>query len=71
MGELLDKIAILEIKESRITDAEKLVQIRHELSLLQSLKNESSFSGEELAKLSAELKLVNSVLGCRDRNPRA
>ena len=62
VGELVDKIAILEIKECRITDAEKLAHIRHELSLLLSLKNECKLVGEQLAKLAAELKLVNSLL---------
>ena len=62
IGELIDKIAILEIKESRISDAEKLAHIRHELSLLQTLKHECGLGSERLAELSAELKLVNSQL---------
>ncbi len=71
VGELIDKISILEIKESRITGAEKLAHIRHELSLLQSIKNDSSLAGEELAKLGAELKLVNSVLWDAETEIRA
>jgi hypothetical protein len=70
-GELIDKITILEIKESRIVDADKLAHIRHELSLLQSLKYECSLAGEELAKLSAELKLVNRVLWDAETEIRA
>jgi tetratricopeptide (TPR) repeat protein len=70
-GELIDKIAILEIKESRIADAEKLAHIRHELSLLLSRKAECKFAGEELARLSAELKLVNSLLWDAEAEIRA
>src|SRR5262249_51635403 len=51
--------------------ADKLAHIRHELSLLQSLKYECSLAGEELAKLSAELKLVNSVLWDAETEIRA
>lgn len=71
VGELIDKIAILEIKESRITDTEKLTHIRHELSLLHSLKNECELAGDALAKLSAELKLVNNVLWDAETEIRA
>ncbi len=34
-GELLDKIAILQIKSERITDVAKLVNVRNELSALE------------------------------------
>ena len=36
-GELIDKITILEIKSERITDAEKLKNVRHELDLLSAI----------------------------------
>ncbi len=36
-GELLDKIAILQIKSERITDVAKLVNVRNELSALEKI----------------------------------
>ena len=33
-GELIDKITILEIKDERVKDVEKLKNIRHELNVL-------------------------------------
>ena len=37
VGELLDKISILEIKEERITDEQKLKNVRTELALLRDI----------------------------------
>ncbi|MCI0598097.1 MAG: glycosyltransferase, partial [Beijerinckiaceae bacterium] len=62
VGELIDKITILEIKEVRITEADKLANVRHELSLLQKLKSEYGFSGVRLDELSNELKMLNGLL---------
>jgi hypothetical protein len=71
VGELIDKIGILEIKESRVTDGEKLAHIRHELSLLRSLKDECGLADGELAKLAADLKLVNNILWDAETEIRA
>ena len=62
IGELVDKITILEIKESQVDDAPKLRNIRFELSLLLKLKAEAGFSGAELDRIEAELKRANEVL---------
>jgi Family of unknown function (DUF6165)/Glycosyltransferase family 9 (heptosyltransferase) len=62
IGELIDKITILEIKENRIADSKKLDHIRHELSLLQALRREYELGSEQLAGLSAQLKSVNIQL---------
>lgn len=62
IGELIDKITILEIKESRIGEAAKLENIRRELTLLRTLKSEGGLGGARLAELQAELKSVNGVL---------
>ncbi len=62
IGELIDKIIILEIKESHVDDAAKLDHIRFELDLLRKLKSEAGFSGPRLAELEAELKTANTVL---------
>jgi len=36
-GELIDKITILEIKDERVKDEEKLKNIRHELDVLPNM----------------------------------
>jgi hypothetical protein len=56
-GELIDKITILEIKESYIKEAAKLDNIRLELTLLRQLKTKSGYGGERLAKLEANSRL--------------
>ncbi|HTV32396.1 MAG TPA: DUF6165 family protein [Methylocella sp.] len=61
-GELFDKITILEIKEQRIGEPEKLAHIRHELALLNKLKAECGFGGGGLAALESELRSVNGFL---------
>jgi hypothetical protein len=60
-GELIDKIAILEIKEIHINSA-KLDDIRSELALLRQLKADCGCGAEGLAKLEAELKATNFLL---------
>jgi hypothetical protein len=62
VGELIDKITILEIKERRIGEAAKLENIRRELTLLRKLKSECGLGGARLAELQAELKSMNGVL---------
>jgi tetratricopeptide (TPR) repeat protein len=62
VGELIDKITILEIKESHIGEAAKLENIRRELTLLRKLKSECGLGGARLAELQAELKSMNGVL---------
>jgi hypothetical protein len=62
VGELIDKITILEIKERRIREAAKLENIRRELTLLRKLKSECGLGGAQLAELQAELKSMNGVL---------
>ncbi|MGH6800374.1 MAG: tetratricopeptide repeat protein, partial [Methylocella sp.] len=62
VGELIDKITILEIKESHIGEAAKLENIRYELTLLRTLKSECGLGGARLAELQAELKSMNGLL---------
>ena len=62
VGELLDKITILEIKSEKIKDAEKLKNINHELSLLTEIWSQGGFDGEEMADLRGQLKTVNQTL---------
>lgn len=62
VGELIDKIAILEIKESQLTDAAKLDNVRRELALLRTLKSQCGLGGAQLAALEEELKSINGLL---------
>jgi tetratricopeptide (TPR) repeat protein len=61
-GELLDKIAILEIKNARIADAGKLRNVQVELAELTALRSEALKISPELSELVAELKAVNERL---------
>jgi hypothetical protein len=63
LGELLDKISILEIKAERIHDTAKLNSVRHELALLASLeKQHLAVFASDLNGLKSELKQVNEAL---------
>jgi hypothetical protein len=61
-GELIDKITILEIKSARITDADKLRNVRAELQSLTTARDQTIQPSEPLARLTAELKHVNELL---------
>lgn len=61
-GELLDKIAILEIKAERIRDEAKLTNIRRELDALEAIWALHPASRIDIALLRAELKAVNERL---------
>lgn len=62
VGEFLDKLTILEIKSERISDAEKLISIKKELSLLQNDWQNSEYKSMDLAGEIAELKKINETL---------
>jgi tetratricopeptide (TPR) repeat protein len=61
IGELFDKITILEIKAARINDSEKLRNVAHELALLRTLESQCCLSDHQ-ARLVAELKRINETL---------
>ncbi len=61
-GELLDKIAILKIKNEKITDQQKLVNVRHELDLLNRVRGDNVQPDSELVALEEQLYRVNSEL---------
>ena len=61
-GELLDKIAILQIKSERMTDSAKLANVRAELSALEKTWMAHPAAGQDIVKLRAELKAVNERL---------
>jgi hypothetical protein len=62
VGELLDKISILEIKQDKIKDHEKLKFINDEHSILKSQLEQNVKTDEKLEKLFQSLKEINSKL---------
>lgn len=62
LGELLDKISILEIKKQKIVDKTKNENISKELKSLKSKFNKLNISSNEVEKLYDELKKVNLKL---------
>ena len=62
IGELLDKISILEIKQGRIKDPEKLKFINNEHSILKDQLNKNIKSDDKLNGLYQLLKEINSKL---------
>jgi hypothetical protein len=61
-GEFLDKLTILEIKAERIGDPAKLANVRRELDQLRATWAATPLAGRDVARLVAELKLVNVAL---------
>lgn len=61
-GELLDKIAILQIKSERMSDPAKLANVRNELSALERTWMAHPAAGHDIARLRADLKAVNERL---------
>ena len=62
VGELLDKISILEIKQEKIKNLEKLKFINEEHSILKDQLNNNVKSDQKLNKLFESLKQINSKL---------
>ena len=62
VGELLDKISILEIKQDKIKDPEKLSFINNEHSILKNQLKKNVKSDEKLEKLFQDLKDINAKL---------
>ena len=61
-GELLDKIAILQIKSERMSDAAKLANVRNELNALETTWAAHPAAAQDIAGLRADLKAVNERL---------
>jgi len=62
VGELIDKLTILEIKLAEITDREKLGNVRREYETLLAVAPERLLASGEIAALRDKLKAVNAVL---------
>lgn len=61
-GEVLDRMTILEIKLTHITDEAKLRNVRHEHGLLAEVERATLPPSEKLGELRAELKRVNQAI---------
>ena len=62
VGELLDKISILEIKKEKIKDPEKLKFISNEHAILKDQLEKNVKSDDKLNKLFQNLKEINAKL---------
>ena len=62
VGELLDKISILEIKKENIKDSEKLKFINEEHAILKGQLDQNVKSDDNLNKLFQSLKEINAKL---------
>ena len=70
VGELLDKISILEIKKEKIKDPEKLKFISNEHSILKDQLEKNVKSDDKLNKLFQDLKEINAKLGVIEDDKR-
>ena len=70
IGELLDKISILEIKQGKIKDLEKLKFINNEHSILKDQLDKNVNSDDKLNDLYQSLKEINSKLWVIEDNKR-
>ena len=62
VGEVVDKVTILEIKSERISDSEKLRNVAAELDALHPLVSGGVFDSAELVALTDGLRAVNGEL---------
>ena len=62
IGELLDKISILDIKKDKINDLSKLKFIKYEYDILKKEYDNKVKNDDELLKLYTSLKEINSKL---------
>ena len=70
VGELLDKISILEIKQEKIKNTEKLKFINEEHSILKDQLNKNVKSDQKLNELFETLKKINAKLWIIEDNKR-
>ena len=61
-GEVLDKITILEIKSERMTDPDKVANVRVELALLQETWSHAVSEDDVIRDLHAQLREINEAL---------
>jgi len=59
-AELMDKIAVLELKVEKISDPEKLKNVKHELEVLAEVFNKNIKQSEELNQLFVQLRKLSA-----------
>ena len=62
LGELIDKITILEIKQQRLKGPQQLANVVRELKLLKTILNDDVRTLPEIASLTRRLKEINQAL---------
>ena len=62
VGELIDKITILKIKQQKATDSQKLANINRELEELTTTWNQANTTGIDITDLENQLTRVNEDL---------
>ena len=70
IGELLDKISILEIKQEKIKDQDKLKFVSDEHAVLKNQLDKNVKSNDKLEKLFQSLKEINAKLWIIEDNKR-
>jgi hypothetical protein len=70
-GELLDKITILRIKSARMTDPEKLANVRRELETLEETWKNSPYAAADIERDLSALLQVNERLWTIEDDIRA
>ena len=71
VGELLDKISILEIKKERITDPESVKFIQNEYSILKDQLDKNIKDDKKLDRLFDKLKKINMTLWEKEDEKRS
>ena len=59
VGELFDKISILEIKNVKIKDKNKLIHVKNELKLLKNIVRKKNINKKNISKIIDQLKNIN------------
>jgi hypothetical protein len=62
IGDLIDRITILEIKAARITDPAKAANVARELRALSDIRDRSGLNVPAMTPYAAELAAINSTL---------
>ncbi|MEC7438095.1 MAG: hypothetical protein VX702_04610, partial [Pseudomonadota bacterium] len=71
VGEVIDKVTILEIKSEKISDRAKLKNVETELEALRPLVSGGVFDSDEMVELTNGLRRVNGELWDIEDNIRA
>jgi hypothetical protein len=62
VGELIDKITILEIKAERLRDPAKAQNVQTELALLRQIRTQAGLDIPDMAPFADELRAINAIL---------